>query len=383
MNAAEAEGAVVFMQKSHDHDLLDPVLAPYDGYLIQVREPIARVLSNYELELKTSGLKHSTSYQQFWLGLEAYYTVGFTRKWCARQDIRSLVLRYEDLLDNPIGYFSRIFEAFGIPREYFRPEAVLESQGVSSGNKGPFRPRAIELSKYYDPANLASFGKIVEPATSTLGYSSPIPTDVGEPRRQIELVFHTRTCLDKGDFRGALETINECLREPLAHPFLLRIRSSIYSSLGLTREAERDLLATMRREPAHPDAYLHYAKLLRGQMAHASSISEILLSCLEQAGNKALAAASIRAQFPGTEAASRAGNYVTHSITRDEVIAAFKILLGRDPEDERVIASHQNVDSLEALRKILLESEEFALKYKELAHVVGDSARAAGMGRYR
>jgi hypothetical protein len=53
-------------------------------------------------------------------------------------------------------------------------------------------------------------------------------------------------------------------------------------------------------------------------------------------------------------------------ISRDEVILAFKIVLGRTPENDEVIADHQ-LGSLEELRAILLKSKEFTEKYKAIA----------------
>jgi hypothetical protein len=53
-------------------------------------------------------------------------------------------------------------------------------------------------------------------------------------------------------------------------------------------------------------------------------------------------------------------------VTREEVIAAFRFILGREPEGETVIEAHQRVGSASELRGILLRSPEFAEKYKRL-----------------
>jgi hypothetical protein len=49
-------------------------------------------------------------------------------------------------------------------------------------------------------------------------------------------------------------------------------------------------------------------------------------------------------------------------LSRDEVVGAFRVLLGRDPENVHVLESHRT-RNLEELRVILLRSEEFAEKY--------------------
>jgi tetratricopeptide (TPR) repeat protein len=369
MPSADAAGALVFMQKSHDHALSDPVTGAFDGYVIQVREPINRVLSNYELELKTSGIEHSRSYQQFWLGLEAYYTVGFIKKWGNRTDVNSLVLGYEELLQDPIAYYQKIFDVFELPGEFFNHDLIWKAHAISSGHKGPFKARTTESSVHFDTGNLAAFGQIVAPTAATLGYSLPERLDGGEMARQVELVFRTMVRMSEGDLRGALDHIEECLREPLAHPFLLRFRGGILSTFGATREAEKDLLSVIQLEPKHPDAYLQYARLLESQGADRTTINDVLCACLKHVSDKTRSAELICTDFGDTDAATEARAHLSkRGVTREDVIKAFKILLGRDPEDDHVVASHQNVGSIEQLREILLGSPEFAQKYRELTH---------------
>jgi hypothetical protein len=52
-------------------------------------------------------------------------------------------------------------------------------------------------------------------------------------------------------------------------------------------------------------------------------------------------------------------------ISRDDVIIAFKLILGRAPESDAVIAAHQ-LSTLSDLRLVLLRSKEFAEKYKAI-----------------
>lgn len=47
-------------------------------------------------------------------------------------------------------------------------------------------------------------------------------------------------------------------------------------------------------------------------------------------------------------------------ITRDEVIWGYRLILGREPENEKAIAAHGQHESLQAFRRALLGSEEFA-----------------------
>jgi hypothetical protein len=60
-------------------------------------------------------------------------------------------------------------------------------------------------------------------------------------------------------------------------------------------------------------------------------------------------------------------------ISHEDVINAFKLILGRLPESEAVIAAHQ-LPTLNDLRFVLLKSKEFAEKYKVIRERTGDSA---------
>lgn len=54
------------------------------------------------------------------------------------------------------------------------------------------------------------------------------------------------------------------------------------------------------------------------------------------------------------------------TLSTDDVCAAFREILGRDPENDQVIAVHANFDSIEDLRKVLLDSEEFKSRISDL-----------------
>ena len=50
--------------------------------------------------------------------------------------------------------------------------------------------------------------------------------------------------------------------------------------------------------------------------------------------------------------------------SREDVIHAFRLILGREPEDESVIDAHVHLPSVAELRRVLLSSEEFHYKYE-------------------
>lgn len=55
------------------------------------------------------------------------------------------------------------------------------------------------------------------------------------------------------------------------------------------------------------------------------------------------------------------------SVTRDEVFYAYRLILGREPENEEVIGQAMEAKSLAHLREVFLGSQEFSQKYDEQA----------------
>lgn len=53
------------------------------------------------------------------------------------------------------------------------------------------------------------------------------------------------------------------------------------------------------------------------------------------------------------------------SVTREEVLSAYRLILGREPESETVIEQAMEADSLSHLRRVFLGSAEFSRKYDE------------------
>lgn len=362
----EEAGALAFMQKSHDHNLTDPVDPGFDGLLVQVREPVARALSNYELDLATVRPAHSRAYMRFWLGLEAAYTVGFIRKWCVEPDPRALILRYEDLLSDPVAYYRRIFERFGLPMECFDEAKVQAAQAVSSTDKKPFHERDIRGSAYYDVDSLSDFQRLVVRGAEQLGYKRHRQLTRGGRSQAVALAFEARLHLLQGDREAALAALDRYLALPDAHVFARRMRAGVLQARGDVESAEKDLAAVIAAEPGHPGAYIDLADL-QSKRGDAEAAKLTLDRCLAQARDPGRASERILEAFsdPVLTAAARS-HAPKAALTREDVIAAFRFILGREPEGETVIEAHQRLASVEALRETLLRSAEFAEKYQTL-----------------
>ena len=55
-------------------------------------------------------------------------------------------------------------------------------------------------------------------------------------------------------------------------------------------------------------------------------------------------------------------------ITKEDIINAYKYILGRDPENEKVIEYYLNISDVSELRKIFLNSSEFYSKWTQIAN---------------
>ena len=373
-----AAGAVLFMQKSHDHDLTDPSDPGLDGLLIQVREPVARALSNYELDLRTVGPPHSPEYMRFWLGLEAAYTVGFIEKWCATPDPRAFLLKYEDLLSDPVTYYLRLFERFGLPMRAFDAEKVIAAQSLSSGDKKPFKEREIRSSPHFDQESMADFQRIIARSAAKLDYVPHAELGRAAGRsRAVALAFEAKQRMLQGRPKEALVALDGYLTLQDAHVFGRRLRAGLLAGLGDLDAAEADLQAVIAAEPGHARAYLDLAELQRKRGSQTAA-RLTLEQCLERARDPARAGEQVLQAFsePALTAAARAVA-PKPPVTREDVVAAFRFILGRAPEDDRVVESHQRVGSAAELRDILLRSPEFAEKYRKLIASAAPPRRTA------
>jgi hypothetical protein len=66
--------------------------------------------------------------------------------------------------------------------------------------------------------------------------------------------------------------------------------------------------------------------------------------------------------------------------SREDVLNGFRLILGREPEDERAISAHMLISSVAELRQVLLASVEFQGKYKVMRPAV-EAHPSLSMGR--
>jgi len=139
----------VFFQKSHDFDLTDPVNKA-DLNLVQIRAPIERLYSNFDLHVKNHPKNRKLSnFRQFALR-EYYYYVAFWRKWITAASNNTLVVTYEDLKNQPDREMLKIIQATGLEADETRILNAIAQQKVSRGGNARYVARNVEQHEFFD-----------------------------------------------------------------------------------------------------------------------------------------------------------------------------------------------------------------------------------------
>lgn len=144
-----------FIQKSHDFGAKDRLL-PEFKHIIQYRHPIARIQSSFERAIKDERLpefKDDPESFRLWTLRQVRYFTGFYRKWVASPPPRSVIVRYESLLESPESCLLEVVEF--ITGEQTDPhgirEAVKQFRGYNVHRNTKFTPRKMEDHRFFDP----------------------------------------------------------------------------------------------------------------------------------------------------------------------------------------------------------------------------------------
>jgi hypothetical protein len=81
-----------------------------------------------------------------------------------------------------------------------------------------------------------------------------------------------------------------------------------------------------------------------------------------------------------TEVAEQVEHRLLARPSREDVLNGFRLILGREPEDERAISAHMLIPSVAELRQVLLASVEFQGKYKVMRPAI-EAHPSLSMGR--
>ncbi len=346
---------ILFMQKSHDLRLNDPVPTDVDVVLVQIREPTLRALSNYELDLRFHGLTHTRDYLEYFLAAEAFYAVGFSEKWLVQPVARRLVLKYEDLVGDPRRALEWVFTAARLPPAESALQTGAAEVRYSSIDRSDFTARTLAGSRFFDQALFAEFVSLVWRDARYLGYGTWTSPDV--PAGRLTAIYEALRAASRRDFARVATVLEPFLAASDAWPALRQMHADALHELGQVTQSQAALEALVADRPDYLDAYLALAMRAsrRGDVEAARAHIRAGVTCT---GGVARAREFVTLDWPDAELLAWLGG-PGQAVTRDEVAAAYRWIFGREPESEAAFIAHQRCLGAADLRRTLLQSSEF------------------------
>ena len=145
----------VHMQKSHDFEFKDPSNLSLGMYVIQHRNFVPRLQSNYDhwIHIRTDRADTMDTFRSF-AKSEMRYHIRFWERWLARSPINSHVLRYEELAIYPQLALRALIESIDGSVDADRIEkasAVISAPSSSSLQKsGQFEMRDFRAHRHFN-----------------------------------------------------------------------------------------------------------------------------------------------------------------------------------------------------------------------------------------
>ena len=180
----------VFMQKNHDFKLESPFLKNYK-YIIQYRHPIPRSVSNFEVFIRNGDDidKKNTKLNFYnFLDKEADYYISFYQKYIESRLPNILLLKYENLVDQPEETFRKVVTFIQDDDEFFTDKWLKASQELEIGHFGgehkkgeKFFKRNIFDFRFFDYEIIQEIEDKIFSKCSYLGYNSCLNVSTKSP----------------------------------------------------------------------------------------------------------------------------------------------------------------------------------------------------------
>ena len=178
---------MVTMTKNHDQELDRPNtkgIAKISGlpYLVLIRNYLEATVSDYSLYLREN--PDSKKAWIFFSKYRAKYYQRFVQKWIFSKDsLEKLIIRYEDLTDNPVFVYNQIIAYFhsSWPIDQMRLEQVIKGASLENQTShgaelipgfGVHNRRRLEDFKYFDTKHFALLEVLLSKELAELGYEN-------------------------------------------------------------------------------------------------------------------------------------------------------------------------------------------------------------------
>jgi len=124
----KVEGRRFFLQKSHDHRVVEAPNVVDASYLIQIREPKGQVTSELRRLVKAKGESFAIgdrAFAEYWFAAHASYYTRFLDTWVKPQLPRTRVIDYDQLKAEPDQALRSVLELYGETPDEERVRTVV------------------------------------------------------------------------------------------------------------------------------------------------------------------------------------------------------------------------------------------------------------------
>jgi hypothetical protein len=218
----------LFMQKSHDFGLDDPISVARTCRVVQYRNPVPRSLSNYELHLRNETEDNIRTFRNFLVN-EAWYFCHFYEKWVKDRSRKFLMLTYEDLTADPLKSLLAFFNHVQLPIDINRISEGIEHSVRRRGKENiRFLPSEVFSHRYAAFPVLANFQEIVIrncPGYFPMRYFSSDDPD----NSLLGIIFRAKKAIAAGHHQLAVELAEAARAQDPQDPALTRLCKSARS----------------------------------------------------------------------------------------------------------------------------------------------------------
>lgn len=348
-------GYRLFLQNSRDRRSLDPVPRAGAPILVQIREPTLRALVAYEDDL--GARPHSPARLQRWLADEAVYVVDFWRKWGSSDLTRRMVLRFEDFVASPRESLDAVLSAAGLRLEDGESgDAACRLDFSERDAIRQVNAEALGASRCFDEPLFVEFMNLVAQEADYLGY--PTWRERRPPSGPVTTIYRARRAAGKRDDGQVVALLEPFVAGGAADADVRAMLAEALLASGREVEGRRALDAVLRADPDFFDGYAVLARHAYGLDLHVEGRGYLRELATRRGGaarareflHQAKADPDLLRELPG-------GDLLP--VGREAVIAGFRWVLGRPPESDIVIEEHRCCSDDDALRLVLIRSEEF------------------------
>lgn len=347
--------------------------AAFDSSIVQLREPSLRALAAYGADL--DGRPHAIERLEAFLSAQAFRTVLFHRRWSAEPRVHWL--RYEALLTAPRETLGGLLPVLNlVPDDAGLARA--EEAARSAPDRAVETEQALVSSPYFIAEAFAEYATLLADAVDYLGY--PLWTEGKAAAGRVNALFRARQAQAQADWARVQALLAPLLASAPVDPEIRLMLAEALLQSGREIEGRRAVEAALRVKPDFAQAYLLLAAH-DFKIGLTSEARAMLSAAMSQKGARETVRRFLIDTGADAQFLRELPDDTRFPLGRDAVIAGFRWILGRTPENEDVIDAHRVLHSDYDLRSALLRCDEFQAFFRRLEEGVRPDAGGAPPSR--